>query len=82
MLNHVAARELNFHLWEAGFNRNSLEGEKYKLSSAPVQVCTPQAVNVNGGACQRQAVSSCRCCSLGGLFYHNLSDLRGFNSSI
>lgn len=29
MLNHVAAQELTFQLWEAGFNRNSLEGEKY-----------------------------------------------------
>lgn len=29
MLNHMAAHELTFHLWEAGFNRNTLQGEKY-----------------------------------------------------
>lgn len=33
----MAAHELTFHLWEAGFNRNPSQGEKYdQLSPSAV----------------------------------------------
>lgn len=48
MLNHLAAHELTFHLWEAGFNRNLLEEKNYAFSSSAV-LHTPGSWGCVGG---------------------------------
>ena len=45
----MAAHEITFHLWKAGFNRNPLQGEKYEFNSALLQFCTPLATGGMGG---------------------------------
>lgn len=62
----MAAHELTFHLWEAGFNRNPSQGEKYdQLSpSAVLHTLGHWECVLVGEACQSRSVNSCRCCSL------------------
>lgn len=61
----MTAHEFTFHLWEAGFNRNLMQGEKYYFSLAPLNFCTPWAI---GYACwwRRQILANNAACT--GLF--------------
>lgn len=77
----MAAHELTFHLWKAGFNRNLLEEKKYAFSSSAV-MHTPGSWGVLlGDTCQSKQVKLLHMqqlvqdSSLWGLCYQGLSNL-------